>query len=164
MHIVYFGKKVISEEDFLRFDSKYKEGVRLGMEKKQLEDKLIKKIERKVELVGAIGVEETISHRAKETLTVIKNKGIRPWMVSHMCPEGALLLGRQLGLAGQKVFSMLQLSEPMQIQHSLNELDSKQGQHVLLIDHSSLKSCLRFHKRFFFEVSAQAPCVLLADV
>lgn len=80
---MYFGKRVLSEEDFIKFDSKYKEGQRLGLTQKQLEEKLIKKIERKINMIGAIGVEESVTFKAKETLSVMKDKGIKPWLITH---------------------------------------------------------------------------------
>jgi magnesium-transporting ATPase (P-type) len=48
-----------------------------------LEEKLIKKIERKINMIGAIGVEESVTFKAKETLSVMKDKGIKPWLITH---------------------------------------------------------------------------------
>ncbi len=58
---------------------------------------------------------------------------------------------------------MLKVTEFMQIQSNLNELDSKQD-YSLLIDQETFKQCVKFHKRFFFEVTSYAPTVIICGI
>ena len=58
---------------------------------------------------------------------------------------------------------MINMNDFIQIQNSLNELDSKH-EIPLLIDYDTYVNTIKFHKRFFIEILHNIPYVLIADI
>jgi hypothetical protein len=71
----------------------------------------------------------------EKTIETIKSKDINLWLLSNDSSENSMILGLQSKIIenSKKVYKMLKVSEFMQIQNNLNELDSKQD-YSLLID------------------------------
>ncbi|KAK6072901.1 phospholipid-transporting ATPase NEO1 [Seiridium cupressi] len=156
------GRKKISAAHYQEFSSSYKEaslainGRDAGMQK-VVGDYL----ERDLELLGVTGVEDKLQRDVKPSLELLRNAGIKIWMLTGDKVETArcVAVSSKLVARGQYIYTITKLKRKDNAQDHLDFLRSKTDS-CLLIDGESLALFLTHFRTEFISVAVHLPTVV----
>jgi len=123
--------------------------------------RVIEGLELNMEFLGITGVEDKLQENVQTTLESLRNAGIKIWMLTGDKVATAKCIAISAGLKSvhQPMFTIRGETDALNLQNSLNEFGNR-GNTVLVIDGESIATALMHHRKFFFEVSSQAPAVV----
>ncbi|KAI2779583.1 phospholipid-translocating P-type ATPase [Daldinia loculata] len=156
------GRKRISYEQYRDFSTSYQEaslaisGRDAGMQRVVSEF-----LERDLELLGVTGVEDKLQRDVKPSLELLRNAGIKIWMLTGDKVETArcVAVSSKLVARGQYIYTVAKLKHKDNAQDHLDFLRSKTDA-CLLIDGESLMLYLTHFRVDFISVAVRLPTVV----
>ena len=156
------GRKRLSYEQYQEFSSHYQtaslaiSGRNAGMQKV-----VSQHLEHDLELLGVTGVEDKLQRDVKTSLELLRNAGIKIWMLTGDKVETArcVAISSRLAARGQYIYTMAKQRRKENAQEHVDFLRSKPNS-CLLIDGESLSLMLTHFKLEFISAAIQLPAVV----
>lgn len=120
-------------------------------------------LETGVELLGLTGVEDKLQKDVKTSIELLRNAGIKIWMLTGDKVETAkcVSISARLISRGQYVHQIIKVNHP---DYALNQLEFLKNNNLnntcLLIDGESLGIYMKYYKQEFFELAIKLPAVI----
>ncbi|MBW0472907.1 hypothetical protein O181_012622 [Austropuccinia psidii MF-1] len=164
LRTLVMAKKKLSLDSYNRFSSRYLSArVDLSAEDRQEAiAKVIKEeLEHNLELLGVTGVEDKLQDDVKGTLELLRNAGLKIWMLTGDKIETAtcIAISSKLVSRGQYIHQVSKLNSPELVKKELEFLQQKQDC-CLVIDGESLQTSLNYFQNEFIEVATKLPVVV----
>ncbi|GBM70524.1 putative phospholipid-transporting ATPase IIB [Araneus ventricosus] len=155
------AKKVLTEEQYADFEA------RLNQAKVSIHDRtakvtaVIESLERDMELLCLTGVEDKLQDNVRPTLELLKNAGIKIWMLTGDKLETAISIAKSSRLVArtQQVHVFQTVTSRNEVHLELNNFRRKHDS-VLIIRGDCLELCLKFYPSEFMELACQCPAVV----
>ncbi|CAL5868567.1 uncharacterized protein PFLUO_LOCUS2794 [Penicillium psychrofluorescens] len=156
------GRKRLSLQQYQDFSAKYKQasmslqGRDAGMAKV-----VIEYLERDLELLGVTGVEDRLQRDVKSSLELMRNAGVKIWMLTGDKVETArcVAISAKLVSRGQYIHTVSKATDKPTAQEALDFLRNKTDC-CLLIDGESLALMLSQFRTAFISVAVLLPAVI----
>lgn len=156
------GRKKLSFQQYQEFSSQYQEaslaitGRDSGMQKV-----VSQYLESDLELLGVTGVEDKLQKDVKPSLELLRNAGIKIWMLTGDKVETArcVAVSSKLVARGQYIYTVAKLKRKDNAQEHLDFLRSKTDA-CLLIDGESLALFLNHFHKEFISIAVLLPTVV----
>ncbi|KAG5645131.1 hypothetical protein DXG03_006848 [Asterophora parasitica] len=118
-------------------------------------------LERDLELLGLTGVEDKLQDEVKSTLELLRNAGIKIWMLTGDKIETArcIAISTKLVARNQYIHEISKLKTSDEVRDQLEFLQSKLDC-CLVIDGESLQLCLNLFKNEFIEIATKLSAVV----
>lgn len=163
LRTLVIGRKKITEAEYEQFKTKYQEASLLMSNRELIMQRIISQfLEQDLELLGLTGVEDKLQDNVKSSIELLRNAGIKIWMLTGDKVETArcVAVSAKLISRGQYVHTVTKLSPTGA--NAINELEvlktNKTG--CLLIDGESLAVYLKYYKQEFFNIVIHLPAVI----
>lgn len=162
LRTLVIGRKKLSASLFQNFSKDYEEAS-LAMNNREIAmQKVISQyLETDVELMGLTGVEDKLQANVKSSIELLRNAGIKIWMLTGDKVETAkcVAISAKLISRGQFVHQITKVTHP---DMALNQLDQLQNNpnSVLLIDGESIAIFMKHFPLEFFGVCLRLPAVV----
>ncbi|EAW08728.1 aminophospholipid-translocating P4-type ATPase NEO1 [Aspergillus clavatus NRRL 1] len=162
LRTLVIGRKRLSSQQFQAFSTKYKQaalalqGRDVGMAKVVSEH-----LERDLELLGVTGVEDRLQRDVKPSLELLRNAGVKIWMLTGDKVETArcVAISAKLVARGQYIHTVSKVKDRAAAQEALDFLRNKTDC-CLLIDGESLSLMLGQFRSSFISVAVLLPAVI----
>ncbi|KAI0167180.1 phospholipid-translocating P-type ATPase [Hypoxylon sp. FL1284] len=156
------GRKRLSDDQYRDFSTSYQDaslaisGRDAGMQRVVAEF-----LERDLELLGVTGVEDKLQRDVKPSLELLRNAGIKIWMLTGDKVETArcVAVSSKLVARGQYIYTIAKLKHKDNAQDHLDFLSSKTDS-CLLIDGESLTLYLTHFSVEFISIAVRLPTVV----
>jgi phospholipid-translocating ATPase len=156
------GRKRLSYEQYQEFSSKYQEAsLAINGREASMQAVVSQHLERDLELLGVTGVEDKLQKDVKPSLELLRNAGVKIWMLTGDKVETArcVAVSSKLVARGQYIYTVTKLKRKDNAQDHLDFLRSKTDS-CLLIDGESLTLFLTHFKQDFISVAVHLPAVV----
>ena len=156
------GRKRLSYQQYQEFSSAYQEAALLISGRDAGMQRVVSQyLERDLELLGVTGVEDKLQRDVKPSLELLRNAGIKIWMLTGDKVETArcVAVSSKLVARGQYIYTVAKLSRKDGAQEHLDFLRSKPDS-CLLIDGESLALYLTHFRIEFISVAVRLPTVV----
>lgn len=156
------GRKKLSPAVFKEFEEKYKEA---SLSMSQRDEKLAKVVskflEHDLELLGLTGVEDRLQKDMKPSLELLRNAGIKIWMLTGDKVETArcVAVSSKLVARGQYIQQVVKVRSKSGAFQHIEFLRSRPDA-ALLIDGESLKLFMTHYQEEFVNVATHLPAVI----
>ncbi|RKO87631.1 hypothetical protein BDK51DRAFT_5631, partial [Blyttiomyces helicus] len=145
LRTLVIARKRLSEDTYREFQRRYGEAKISMNDRNALMEAVVSDVlERDLELLGLTGVEDKLQDDVKNTLELLRNAGLRIWMLTGDKIETAtcIAISAKLVSRNQAIQQIAKVSDPMQ---ALDELDFLRGKSdcCLVIDGESLQVSIR---------------------
>ncbi|CCK69918.1 aminophospholipid-translocating P4-type ATPase NEO1 KNAG_0D01670 [Huiozyma naganishii CBS 8797] len=156
------GRKKLSKKLFEQFNKDYEEASLSMLSRDQQMSGIIGKfLEHDLELLGLTGVEDKLQKDVKSSIELLRNAGIKIWMLTGDKVETArcVSISAKLISRGQYVHIITKLSKPEGALNQLEYLKINKNA-CLLIDGESLSMYLTYYREEFFDIAIRLPTVI----
>jgi phospholipid-translocating ATPase len=156
------GRKKLSTQNYQDFSSKHAQAsLVLSNRDAALANVVHEYLEQDLELLGVTGVEDKLQKDVKPSLELLRNAGIKIWMLTGDKVETArcVAVSSKLVARGQYVHTIAKLKRKDLASSSLDFLRGKLDA-CLLIDGESLALFLTYFRQEFISVAVQLPTVV----
>ena len=159
------GRKKLSKQQYQEFFARYKKASMSLQNRDSSMAQVIKEnLEHNLELLGVTGVEDKLQKDVKSSLELLRNAGIKIWMLTGDKVETArcVAISAKLVSRTQYIHTVTQLSSAPESAalDALSFLRSKPDSTALLIDGDSLSHFLAYHRQDFVSVAVLLPAVI----
>ena len=160
------GRKRLSTQQYEDFAGRYKEAsLSLQSRDSNMAQVVKDHLEHNLELLGVTGVEDKLQRDVKPSLELLRNAGIKIWMLTGDKVETArcVAVSAKLVSRTQYIHTITQLSSAQGSSAALDALSllqSKADSAALLIDGDSLTHFLTHHRSDFISIAVQLPAVI----
>ncbi|XP_063989984.1 probable phospholipid-transporting ATPase IIA isoform X1 [Diachasmimorpha longicaudata] len=155
------AKKSLSEEQYLDFETKYNAARCAVNDRPSRVAAVIESLEREMELLCVTGVEDRLQERVRPTLELLRNAGIKIWMLTGDKLETATCIAKSSRLVsrtqGLHIFKNVVTRTDAHLE--LNTFRKKQDC-ALVISGNSLDVCLQYYQTEFMELACGSPAVV----
>jgi len=155
------AKKVLTEEQYSDFETRYN-AARLSITDRVAKVAAVtESLERELELLCLTGVEDRLQENVRPTLELLRNAGVRVWMLTGDKLETACCIAKSSQLIGrnQGLHVLRSVKTRTDAHQELNSFRRKQG-HALVISGESLEVCLQYYRPEFLELATASPAVV----
>uniref|UniRef100_A0A4W4EH53 Phospholipid-transporting ATPase n=1 Tax=Electrophorus electricus TaxID=8005 RepID=A0A4W4EH53_ELEEL len=155
------AKKSLSEEQYQDFESRYNQA-RLSLYDRALKvAAVVESLEREMELLCLTGVEDQLQTDVRPTLELLRNAGIKIWMLTGDKLETATCIAKSSRLVArsQDIHVFRPVSNRVEAHLELNAFRRKHDC-ALVISGDSLEVCLRYYEHELVELACQCPAVV----
>lgn len=155
------AKKVLSEDQYNDFETRYN-AARLSVTDRVTKvAAVVESLERELELLCLTGVEDRLQDGVRPTLELLRNAGVRVWMLTGDKLETACCIAKSSQLIGrnQGLHVLRSVKTRTDAHLELNQFRRKQG-HALVISGESLEVCLQYYRPEFLELATASPAVV----
>lgn len=155
------AKKLLTFDQYNDFETKYN-AARLSItDRIQKVQTVIESIEREMELLCLTGVEDRLQDQVRPTLELIRNAGVKIWMLTGDKLETATCIAKSSHLVGrnQNVHILKSINSRTDAHLELNQFRRKQDC-ALVVSGESLDICLQYYQYEFMELATQSPAVV----
>ncbi|CAG5956433.1 unnamed protein product [Menidia menidia] len=155
------AKKSLSEEQYQDFESRYNQA-KLSIHDRGLKvAAVVESLEREMELLCLTGVEDQLQADVRPTLELLRNAGIKIWMLTGDKLETATCIAKSSHLVSrsQDIHVFRPVSNRGEAHLELNAFRRKHDC-ALVISGDSLEVCLRYYEHEFVELACQCPAVV----
>lgn len=156
------GRKKLSYQQYQEFSSKYQEAsMSIANRDTGMQRVVSHYLENDLELLGVTGVEDKLQKDVKPSLELLRNAGIKIWMLTGDKVETArcVAVSSKLVARGQYIYTVAKLKRKDGAQEHLDFLRSKTDA-CLLIDGESLQLLLTHFRIEFISIAVQLPTVV----
>jgi len=156
------GRKRLSDQSFSDFKQKHHQAsVQLEGRNEAMAAVVAEYLERDLELLGLTGVEDKLQDEVKSTLELLRNAGIKIWMLTGDKIETAtcIAISTKLVARNQYIHQVAKLKTADQARDQLEFLQSKLDC-CLVIDGESLQLCLNLFMKEFIEITTKLSAVV----
>ncbi|XP_055890293.1 probable phospholipid-transporting ATPase IIB isoform X1 [Biomphalaria glabrata] len=156
------AKKVLTDEQYQEFESRYHQAKMSIQERNSKMQAVIEGIERDLELLCLTGVEDKLQDGVRPTLEMLRNAGIRVWMLTGDKLETAICIAKSSMLVSklQETYIFQTVTDRGEAHLELNALRRK-NEAALIISGDSLQVCLKYYEHEFVELACQCPAVVV---
>uniref|UniRef100_A0A672QJH9 Phospholipid-transporting ATPase n=1 Tax=Sinocyclocheilus grahami TaxID=75366 RepID=A0A672QJH9_SINGR len=155
------AKKSLTEEQYQDFESRYNQA-KLSIHDRALKvAAVVESLEREMELLCLTGVEDQLQADVRPTLELLRNAGIKIWMLTGDKLETATCIAKSSHLVSRN--QDIHVFRPVSNRGEAHlELNSFRRKHdcALVISGDSLEVCLRYYEHEFVELACQCPAVV----
>lgn len=162
LRTLVIGRKKLGSELFQEFVNKYqKASVAMHEREASMQRVISQLLEQDLELLGLTGVEDKLQMDVKTSIELLRNAGLKIWMLTGDKVETAkcVSISARLIYRGQYVHQITKLSHPDMALPQLEYLKSD-TQACLLIDGESLAVYLKHYRQEFLSVVIHLPAVI----
>lgn len=156
------GRKKLSAQQYHEFTSRYQEAaLSIAGRDAGMQRVISHYLENDLELIGVTGVEDKLQKDVKPSLELLRNAGIKIWMLTGDKVETArcVAVSSKLVARGQYIYTVSKLKKKDNAQDHLDFLRSKTDA-CLLIDGESLALFLTHFRIEFISIAVQLPTVV----
>ncbi|GAO17863.1 hypothetical protein UVI_02011580 [Ustilaginoidea virens] len=156
------GRKKLSHRQYQDFSSKYRAAaLSIANRDAGMQHVVSHYLENDLELLGVTGVEDKLQKDVKPSLELLRNAGIKIWMLTGDKVETArcVAVSSKLVARGQYIYTVARLKRPDAAQEHLDFLRSKPDA-CLLIDGESLQLLLTHFRIEFISMAVKLPTVV----
>ena len=160
------GRRKLSLDQYRDFSTRYKQASMSLQDRDTNMARVVNDcLERNLELLGVTGVEDKLQKDVKPSLELLRNAGIKIWMLTGDKVETArcVAVSAKLVSRTQHIHTITHLSSernPTAALDALSLLASKPSSTALLIDGTSLSHFLTHHRDAFISIAVQLPAVI----
>ena len=155
------AKKSLTIDQYHDFETKYSNARLSITDRIQRVATVIESLEREMELLCLTGVEDRLQDQVRPTLEVIRNAGVRIWMLTGDKLETATCIAKSSHLVGRNqglhVLKSVQTRTDAHLE--LNQFRRKQDC-ALVVSGESLEVCLQYYQYEFMELATSCPAVV----
>ncbi|CAH1785189.1 unnamed protein product [Owenia fusiformis] len=156
------AKKSLTEDQYLDFES------RLHQAKMSVQDRalrvtaVIESLERDMELLCLTGVEDKLQEDVRPTLEMMRNAGIKVWMLTGDKLETATCIAKSSRLVSktQTIHIFRTVTTRSDAHLELNSF-RRRNDCALIISGNCLEVCLKYYEHEFVELACQCPAVVV---
>ncbi|XP_066572153.1 putative phospholipid-transporting ATPase IIB isoform X2 [Amia ocellicauda] len=155
------AKKHLSEEQYQDFENRYNQA-KLSIHDRSLKvAAVVESLEREMELLCLTGVEDQLQADVRPTLELLRNAGIKIWMLTGDKLETATCIAKSSHLVSrsQDIHIFRPVSNRGEAHLELNAFRRKHDC-ALVISGDSLEVCLKYYEHEFVELACQCPAVV----
>ncbi|KAK6198845.1 ATPase that leads to neomycin-resistant protein when overexpressed [Scheffersomyces amazonensis] len=162
LRTLVIGKKRLSKNLYQDFSNDYKKASISMHDRDQIMQRVIGQyLESDLELLGLTGVEDKLQRDVKTSIELLRNAGIKIWMLTGDKVETAkcVSISARLISRGQYVHQITKVHSP---DFAMNQLEYLKTNHnaCLLIDGESLATYMKYYNREFFDIVIKLPAVI----
>ncbi|CAG2238567.1 E7.6.2.1 [Mytilus edulis] len=156
------AKKVLTEEQYQEFEIRYHQAKMSTQDRNAKVQAVIESLERDMELLCLTGVEDKLQEGVRPTLELLRNAGIKVWMLTGDKLETAICIAKSSKLVSrlQDIHTFGTVIGRTDAHLELNALRRKQDA-ALVITGNSLQVCLKYYEHEFVELACQCPSVVV---
>lgn len=162
LRTLVIGRKKLSSSVYASFLKEY-EDASLSMNNREaaMEKVISQCLETDVELMGLTGVEDKLQAHVKSSIELLRNAGIKIWMLTGDKVETAkcVAISAKLISRAQFVHQITKVVHPDTALNQLNQLQNNQNA-VLLIDGESVGVYMKHFPEEFFAICLKLPAVI----
>eukprot|EP00842_Homolaphlyctis_polyrhiza_P000579 jgi/Hompol1/1521/HPOL_003445-RA len=162
LRTLVIGRKRLSEDYYREFQQKYQEA-RISLHDRSaiMQAVVSHYLEKDLELLGLTGVEDKLQDDVKLTLEMLRNAGLRIWMLTGDKIETAtcISISSKLIARNQAIHTIAKLTDPTEAMTELDKLHGKTDC-ALVIDGESLQTCLDVIPEEFIATALRLPVVV----
>uniref|UniRef100_A0A8C0V983 Phospholipid-transporting ATPase n=1 Tax=Cyanistes caeruleus TaxID=156563 RepID=A0A8C0V983_CYACU len=155
------AKKSLTEEQYQDFESRYNQA-KLSIHDRNLKvAAVVESLEREMELLCLTGVEDQLQADVRPTLEMLRNAGIKIWMLTGDKLETATCIAKSSHLVSRN--QDIHIFRPVATRGEAHlELNAFRRKHdcALVISGDSLEVCLKYYEHEFVELACQCPAVV----
>ncbi|GAA6002729.1 aminophospholipid-translocating P4-type ATPase NEO1 [Rhodotorula paludigena] len=162
LRTLVMARKRLTEETWRAFEEAYRDArVSLGDRNAASARVIAEYLERDLELLGVTGVEDKLQDDVKMTIELLRNAGIKIWMLTGDKIETAtcIAISTKLVSRGQYIHQIAKLKSPAEARDQLEFLQSKLDC-CLVIDGESLQLCIEHFRDDFIQLTTQLSAVV----
>lgn len=155
------AKKTLTNEQYNDFETRYN-AARLSVADRITKVSAVtESLEREMELLCLTGVEDRLQDRVRPTLELLRNAGIRIWMLTGDKLETATCIAKSSHLVGrnQSLHVLKSVMTRTDAHLELNQFRRKQDC-ALVVSGESLEVCLQYYQDEFMELATASPAVV----
>lgn len=155
------AKKVLTEDQYHDFETKYNAARLSVTDRIARVTAVVESLERELELLCLTGVEDRLQDRVRPTLELLRNAGVKIWMLTGDKLETATCIAKSSHLVGRSqglhVLKSVQTRTDAHLE--LNQFRRKQDC-ALVVSGDSLEVCLQYYQHEFMELATSCPAVV----
>ncbi|CCH63142.1 hypothetical protein TBLA_0J01460 [Henningerozyma blattae CBS 6284] len=162
LRTLVIGRKRLTQKEYEQFSAAYKAASLSMMNRDEnMAEAITQYLEYELELLGLTGVEDKLQKDVKSSIELLRNAGIKIWMLTGDKVETArcVSISAKLISRGQYVHTITKMNKPQGALEQLEYLKINRNA-CLLIDGESLGMYLTYYKNEFFNVSIHLPAVI----
>ncbi|ETN40668.1 uncharacterized protein HMPREF1541_04947 [Cyphellophora europaea CBS 101466] len=156
------GRRKLSNEQYETFSAAYNEAsLALHNREAGIADVIKSHLEHDLELLGVTGVEDRLQRDVKPSLELLRNAGVKIWMLTGDKVETArcVAISARLVARGQQIQTMAKIKQKSEAQDALDMLRNRTDS-CLLIDGESLALVLAHFRTQFITTAVLLPAVI----
>ncbi|XP_055637865.1 probable phospholipid-transporting ATPase IIA isoform X1 [Toxorhynchites rutilus septentrionalis] len=155
------AKKVLTEDQYNDFETRYNAAKVSVADRVTKVSAVIESLEREMELLCLTGVEDRLQDRVRPTLELLRNAGIKIWMLTGDKLETATCIAKSSHLVGrnQNIHVLKSVLTRTDAHLELNQFRRKQDC-ALVVSGESLEICLQYYQPEFMELAIACPAVV----
>ncbi|XP_072323082.1 probable phospholipid-transporting ATPase IIB [Scyliorhinus torazame] len=161
LRILVVAKKSLTEEQYQDFENRYNQA-KLSVHDRSLKvAAVVESLEREMELLCLTGVEDQLQADVRPTLELLRNAGIKIWMLTGDKLETATCIAKSSHLVSRN--QDVHIFRPVMNRGEAHlELNAFRRKHdcTLVISGDSLEVCLKYYEHEFVELACQCPAVV----
>jgi len=155
------SKKTLSEEQYADFEQRFQAAKLSVVNRSAQVAAVVESLQRDMQLLCVTGVEDKLQDGVRQTLEMLRNAGIRVWMLTGDKLETATCIAKSSKLVArtQDIHIFKSVSTRSEAHQELNAFRRKQDT-ALVIRGDSLEVCLEYYELELMELIAAAPAVV----
>ncbi|KAH3672883.1 hypothetical protein WICPIJ_009994 [Wickerhamomyces pijperi] len=162
LRTLVIGRKKLSTKLYDTFKEKYARASSAMLDRDSEMQRVISQyLESDLELLGLTGVEDKLQKDVKSSIELLRNAGVKIWMLTGDKVETArcVSVSARLISRGQYVHTITKMTKPEGAMNALDFVRINKSA-CLLIDGESLGLYLRHFRQEFFDIVVHLPCVI----
>ncbi|OSD00700.1 aminophospholipid-transporting P-type ATPase [Trametes coccinea BRFM310] len=162
LRTLVMARRRLSEQAYAHFKEQHHlASIKLEGRNEAMASVVSELLERELELLGLTGVEDKLQDEVKSTLELLRNAGIKIWMLTGDKIETAtcIAISTKLVARNQYIHQVAKLKTSDQVRDQLEFLQNKLDC-CLVIDGESLQLCLNMFKNEFIEIATKLSAVV----
>lgn len=155
------SKKVLTEEQYQDFEYRYSQAKVSLSERAAKVSAVQGSLESDMELLCLTGVEDKLQADVRPTLELLRNAGVKIWMLTGDKLETATCIAQSSRLVSksQTIYTFKQVSDRSEAHLELNSFRRK-NECAMVITGDSLETCLLHYEHEFMELACRCPAVV----
>ena len=155
------ASKILSEESYSDFEQRYSAAKLSVVNRSTQVAAVVESLQRDMTLLCVTGVEDRLQDGVRQTLELLRNAGLKIWMLTGDKLETATCIAKSSKLVSrtQSIHIFKNVSSRSEAHQELNAFRRKQDT-ALVIRGDSLEVCLEYYEHELMELIALAPAVV----
>ncbi|XP_023229117.1 probable phospholipid-transporting ATPase IIA isoform X2 [Centruroides sculpturatus] len=155
------AKKILTEDQYADFEARYNQAKVSIHDRTARVAAVVESLERDMELLCLTGVEDKLQEDVKPTLELLRNAGLKVWMLTGDKLETATSIAKSSHLVSrnQQTHIFRSIKSRNEAHLELNSFRRK-NDCTLIINGDALEICLKFYPSEFMELACQCPAVV----
>lgn len=156
------ARKVLTQEQYNHFEQRYSAAKLSMTERGSRVAAVIESLECDLELLCLTGVEDKLQTNVKQTLELLRNAGMKIWMLTGDKLETATCIAKSSRLVSpnQGLHVMGNVTARREAHLELNALRRKSDS-ALIIKGDALETCLQYYEHELMDLAVQCPAVVV---